>query len=126
MARKPTKKKKKAAQTSDAPLSKYPLVVEVYGEPYIPHVFERLQPPTDATNGNIRIERYRVIVEKIEEPVEVLRDRLKKLWRTDERNSHHWDAFQIEATRLGMCTDWASFCKEFLIDDHGIERKKQR
>lgn len=119
------RKKKTTSKTSDAPLSKYPLVVEVYGEPYIPHVFDRLQPPKEATNAIIRIERYRVTVERIEEPVEVLRDRLKKLWRTDERNSHHWDAFQHEAIRLGMCTDWTSFCQEFPIDEHGIERKKR-
>lgn len=125
MARKTTKTKK-AAQTSDAPVSKYPLVVDVYGEPYMPYVFSRVQPPMEATNGIIQIERYRVRVDRIEEPVEVLRDRLKKLWRTDERNSHHWDAFLREAVRLGMCTDWASFCKEFPINEHGIERKKAR
>ena len=38
-------------------------------------------------NGMVRVEKYRVTVEKVEEPVEVIRARLQKLW--DECENHH-------------------------------------
>jgi hypothetical protein len=38
-------------------------------------------------NGIVRVERYRVTVEKVQEPVEAIRARLQKLW--DECENHH-------------------------------------
>jgi hypothetical protein len=38
-------------------------------------------------NGMVRIQKYRVTVEKVEEPLEVLHARLRKLW--DECSNHH-------------------------------------
>lgn len=38
-------------------------------------------------NGMVRVEKYRVTVEKVQEPVEVIRARLQKMW--DECDNHH-------------------------------------
>lgn len=52
-------------------------------------------------NGNLSVRKYRVTIEPIDEPIEVLRDRLQKLW--DECTNHHqWDVMRAEAEKLGM------------------------
>ena len=38
-------------------------------------------------NGMVRVEKYRVTVEKVQEPVEAIRARLQKMW--DECDNHH-------------------------------------
>jgi hypothetical protein len=38
-------------------------------------------------NGLVRVEKYRVTVEKVQEPVEAIRARLQKMW--DECDNHH-------------------------------------
>jgi hypothetical protein len=51
-------------------------------------------------NGNCRFRKYRVTVEEIEEPKEVLAARLQKLW--DEcKNSHQWDCISDAAGEIG-------------------------
>jgi hypothetical protein len=49
----------------------------------------------------VHVERYKITVEKIPEPVEVYTKRLTKLWRECD-NHHHWDALMATATRLGV------------------------
>lgn len=117
----PKKKSSKTKTTVVVQPPKYPKVVETWGEPSFTWNTFWTEMPTDAINGNIKIERYRVTVEKIEEPIEVLRARLLKLWRTDEHNPHHYEAFQHWAEKLGM-----DFQKEFKWDDHGVEHPKGR
>lgn len=38
-------------------------------------------------NGRVRVVKYRVTVEKVEEPIEVIHARLQKMW--DECSNHH-------------------------------------
>lgn len=38
-------------------------------------------------NGIVRVEKYRVTLEKLEEPADVIRARLQKMW--DECDNHH-------------------------------------
>lgn len=45
------------------------------------------QDEVSSFNGRIEIEKYRVTVEKIEEPIEVLQQRIQYLW--DVCNNHH-------------------------------------
>jgi len=52
-------------------------------------------------NGNVSIEKFRVTVEKIEEPKEVLIARLQKLWSECD-NHHHWQPLQWWAKKLGV------------------------
>jgi hypothetical protein len=46
-------------------------------------------------NGIVRVEKYRVKIEKVEEHVCVIRARLQKLW--DECKNHHHQATLIRA-----------------------------
>jgi hypothetical protein len=54
-------------------------------------------------NGMCRIRNYRVTVEEIEEPKEVLEKRLRELW-LDKNNGHSSNrkAINAEATKLGI------------------------
>lgn len=115
----PRKPKQKSAVVPEPP--KYPRVYEVWGEPYLGSALNRVEQPTDAVSGIIHIERYRITVERIEEPVEVLRARLKELWLVDERNSHHWYAFERVAKELGM-----DFRAELPYGLHGSKRKERK
>ena len=58
-----------------------------------------------AINGNVHIRRYSVTVTEIAEDVEILRERLRELWRTEPRNFHLTKAFRAEAARLGIVLD---------------------
>lgn len=51
-------------------------------------------------NGNVQIRRYRIVAELIEEPHEVLCERLQKLWDECD-NHHHYAPLAAEAGRLG-------------------------
>ena len=53
-------------------------------------------------NGNVRIRKYRVTVEPIEEPVEVLQQRLKALWMDESTNHHQRLPLLSVARKLGM------------------------
>jgi|LakMenEpi03Aug12_release.lakeMendotaPanAssembly.Ray.scaffolds.fasta_scaffold00097_106 hypothetical protein len=56
----------------------------------------------DATcfNGEVNIHKYKVTVEPIEEPKEVLAERLQKLWDECD-NHHHWNPLQEAAEEIG-------------------------
>ena len=52
-------------------------------------------------NGTVDVEKYRVTIEKIEEPKEIYQKRLQKLWDECD-NHHHWNAIKATAKRLGV------------------------
>jgi hypothetical protein len=56
----------------------------------------------DATcfNGEVNIHKYKVTVEPIEEPKEVLAERLQKLWDECD-NYHHWTPLEEAAKEIG-------------------------
>lgn len=51
-------------------------------------------------NGDVRVRRYRVTIERIDEPVEVITARLQTLWETCD-NMHYWESLKAAAARLG-------------------------
>lgn len=55
-------------------------------------------------NGEVCVVKYRVTIEVVEEPVEVLQKRVRKLWRECD-NWHHWTPLQNEAKKLGFELD---------------------
>lgn len=95
----------------------YPKVIETYREPWLRDIE---QPAPSAFNGDIRIRRYRVTIDLIDEPIEVLRDRLRKLWREEERNHHRVDPMRRMATRLGMDPN------ELRYEDQGIDHPERK
>lgn len=52
-------------------------------------------------NGKVSIRKYRITVEEVDEPKEVLEARLRKLWRECD-NHHHWRPLHAEAEKLGI------------------------
>lgn len=80
---------------------RYPLLVRTFTDPWW-NVTRCANDAPTVMNGIVAIRRYEIRVELIEEPVEVLRERLKTLWRTTERNSHTWDPMRRAAADLGM------------------------
>ena len=51
-------------------------------------------------NGNVRIKKYRITIEEVEETKEVYEKRLQKLWDECD-NFHHWDPLKKEAKKIG-------------------------
>lgn len=52
-------------------------------------------------NGMVRVKKYRVTIEEINEPIEVIQKRLQKLW-DKSNNWHNWDPLQAEAKKYGL------------------------
>lgn len=51
-------------------------------------------------NGNVNFRKYKVTIEPIEEPNEVLAERLQKLWDECD-NWHHWTPLKNAACEIG-------------------------
>lgn len=80
-------------------VQKYPKVVETFRHvgDYELDGFRQDEP--SCFNGFVEVERYRVTFEKIEEPKEVLAERLQKLWEESD-NSHNMSPLQNKAVAL--------------------------
>lgn len=75
--------------------------------PEFPQVFETFSKPNNITistepsaTNSIRIRKYRVTVEEVQEPIEVLQERLLWLWHRNA-NQHEREHLKREATKLG-------------------------
>jgi hypothetical protein len=55
----------------------------------------------DAYNGDVHVRKYKLTVEMIDEPVEVIQARIQELW-DNCTNSHNWDSLKHMAARYGM------------------------
>lgn len=55
-------------------------------------------------NGMVNVRKYRVTAELIDEPDEIIRERIQKLW--DEcKNIHHREPLRKEAKKYGLDLD---------------------
>jgi hypothetical protein len=93
---------RKTAKPSKANAPAYPRVYEMYHDPAYDlrkdaNVFSR----PDCFNGVVRLRRYRITVEPIDESNDVLAERLRQLWRATS-NHHHYDVLKREAKSLGI------------------------
>lgn len=52
-------------------------------------------------NGMVRVEKYRVTVEKVQEPVEAIRSRLQKMWEECD-NHHHREPLARAGLKYGI------------------------
>lgn len=52
-------------------------------------------------NGYVAVVKYKITVEVVEEPKEVYRERLQRLW-DDCDNHHHWTPIKAKAKSLGI------------------------
>ena len=81
-------------------LDAMPRTIDVWGDPMW-SIRDRDQRGPTCFNG-ISLRQYRVTVELVDEPIEVLRERLLELWAKSERNPHRWSGFERAAAELGM------------------------
>lgn len=51
-------------------------------------------------NGDVRVRRYRITVEEITEPDDVIAARIQKLWDESD-NHHHYDPLRRAAAEIG-------------------------
>lgn len=65
---------------------KYPMVIETFDDPEF-YVNRARHPAPSCFNGIVNVCRYRITVEEIEDPPEVIRERLQHLW--DHADNHH-------------------------------------
>lgn len=59
------------------------------------------QTEPSAMNGTCRVIKYKISIERIEEPIEVYSERLNKLWDEND-NYHNWDCVRSAANKLGV------------------------
>ena len=86
-------------KTIDGPIR---VEYEVFGKPYYFNSPANIGSKVPmCLNGNVYYEKWRVIMEKIEEPVEILAARLLDLWETSN-NIHDWSELKAEAKKLGI------------------------
>ena len=89
----------------------FPKVIETFGNPMWAMTRVGGSEPS-CWNGDVSVLKYRITVELIEEPVEVIRARLQDLWdRCD--NHHHAAPLQSAANRYGV----------ELVGQYGTKRK---
>lgn len=91
----------------------YPKVIETFRQVGSWEINNWNDKEPSAFNGVVRVEKYRVTIEKVEEPVEVIQQRLEELWATCD-NHHHWMPLQNMAKKFNY-----SFKSE-----RGSKRKK--
>lgn len=61
----------------------------------------QLEDKVPSAVNKVRVRKYRVVWEEIEEPVEVIRERIQKLW--NECTSHHrWAGLRAAAKEVGL------------------------
>jgi hypothetical protein len=55
----------------------------------------------DSFNGSVHIRKYKVTVEMVDEPIEVIQARIQELWDNCD-NHHQWQPLQYMAACYGM------------------------
>ncbi len=81
-------------------INEYPKMVETFMPINDWEISRMRQEQPSAFNSMVRVERFRVTVEKIEEPIEVIQARLEKLW-VDSDNHHYYNPLKDMALKLG-------------------------
>lgn len=90
-------KKKKAEPIVD----QYPKSIETFRQVGDWELNSMKKSEPNCFNSKVDIFKYRVTIEKIEEPKEVYQERLQKLWEETD-NHHHYDPIKIVALKLGV------------------------
>jgi hypothetical protein len=98
-----TKRKPTSTPAQPAP-PEFPVAIETFHKPGSYERGQWVRNAPSVGNGEVSVRRFRITVEEIAEPVEVLAERLRGLWR-GTTNHHHWDPLKAEARRLGVTLD---------------------
>ena len=93
----PAAKKRRRAEA--APVPEFPIVVETF---HVPDAYTRgrvEQSEPSCFNGDVRVRRYRITFDLIDEPNEVLSARLQALWDASD-NHHQWHPLRAAAEKI--------------------------
>ena len=52
-------------------------------------------------NGDVCVRKYKVSVDLVDEPLDVIQSRIQKMWDECD-NSHHWGQLRAEAHNYGL------------------------
>lgn len=99
-----SKKKPKAAPPPAPP--EFPKVIETFRRLGSWEIGEFTFSEPSVINGGVNVLRYRVTVEVIDEPIEVIHERLRKLWRECD-NHHEWRPLEKAAAKHALILDAA-------------------
>ena len=58
-------------------------------------------------NGYVSVRKYKVSIALVDEPIEVIRERIQKLWDECD-NPHHWKPLREEAVKYGLALAFES------------------
>lgn len=86
------------------------IVAEVFRLPWSLRSDLRDSQEPSSFNGTVEVRRYRVTVEEIPEPDDVIAARLTKLWE-ECANHHHWRPLRHEAAKIGLELPMETFGK---------------
>ncbi len=90
--------------------AEYPNVIETFrgiGDYELAHLTDN---SPSAFNGFVRVEKFRITIERINEPQDVYAARLTELWETCD-NIHHMQPLKATAARLGVTLDHSKYGK---------------
>lgn len=83
-----------------AVIPEYPKIIETF-YPVGNWEFRNWQVAAPSTmNGWVRFKKYKITVEEVFEPVEILQERLETLW-VENDNSHNWGPLQAAVASIG-------------------------
>lgn len=77
---------------------------------------ERCHGKPSCFNGTVKVRKYRVTVELIDESDEVIAERIRKLWRECD-NGHHRMPLKAAAAEYGV---------ELVYEEYGVDRDKKK
>jgi len=102
-----TKSKRKTLSAPTEPTGpQFPVVFETFNG-YITSSMQRFDDKQPSCfNGYVNVRKYRVTIEIVPEPDEVIRERIIKLWRMCD-NHHHWTPLKSAAAKVGLKLDHA-------------------
>lgn len=65
------------------------------------NVGEMISKEPTVFNGNVSVRKFKVTIELIDEPIEVIQARIQKLWDVCE-NHHYWGPLQAAGKKYGI------------------------
>lgn len=93
---------------------KYPIIFETFRDIGSYEVVNLSDLNPSCFNNWMRVRKYKITIELIEEPIEIIQERIKKIWRECD-NHHHWGVIKKSAEEYGV---------ELNMDDMGKDRKR--
>ena len=79
----------------------YPKIFETYRRIGDYTISDMTQDKPSCFNGTVSVRKFKVTISVIDEPIEVIRERIQELWDKCD-NYHHWDSLRAVAKEYGF------------------------